>query len=656
MNFMKMIRSWLIAIPLLFALTSLAEDLTHLSLEELVDLKITSVSKTERRLSELGAAAYVIRNEDLRRSGATSIPESLRYVPGLQVARLDANKWAVSSRGFNGRFTNKLLVLIDGRSVYTPLFSGVFWESQDVLFEDVEQIEVIRGPGGSVWGANAVNGVINIITKKASKTQGTFVSAGYGSEEQGFGEFRFGDKAGKNGYYRLYAKYFNRDEGFHGHDDWRSGQGGFRSDFELYEGSDLTVQGDYYDSQIGHRTTTPILTSPFSLTFDEDISSIGGNLLSRWTHSLENGSRLQLQGYYDRRERNSFILEEIRDSLDVDFQYEFNVGENQKWTCGFEHSLTSDETRGSFELSLNPRTRTTQLLSTFAQNEITVIDDKLWVTVGSKFDHNEYTGYEAQPSLKTVWKPSPNHTLWTSVSRAVRTPSRVEHDARITDSVTPGPTAVTLFGDRHRESEELLALELGHRMIPISWFSTDLSVFFNQYEHLLTLERGAAYTETTPSPTHLVVPLFVSSKMSGETYGLELSAQCEAASWLKLSGSYTFLQMQLHRSADSNDMTSENDEGRNPRHQINLRAQCNISKEIEWDTGVRFVDSLPAISISSYVTLDTRIAYRPTRRIEISLVGQHLLDSPHPEFAPNFIDTQATQVEYSIYGKVSCRF
>jgi iron complex outermembrane recepter protein len=637
-----------------------AEDLMKLSLEELMNVKVTSVSKTEKKLFDLGAAVYVIPEDELRRSGAVNVMDALRYVPGLNVARLDSNKWAVSARGFNGRFANKLLVLVDGRSVYTPLFSGVFWEIQDLPMEDIDRIEIIRGPGGSVWGANAVNGVINIITKNSKTTQGTLISAGYGTEEQGFGLFRFGDKIGDNGSYRLYGKYFNRDAGFHGHDDWRMGQGGFRSDFRIAPDSDLTIQGDYQDGELGQRAIAPTLTAPFSRTFDEDIVVSGGNLLSKWNHLLEDGSRIQLQAYFDRRIRHGILLAEDRNSFDFDVQHEFTVGEHQNWTWGFEHFLTSDETRPSFELALKPESRTSHVFSVFVQDEIVVVDDQLWITAGSKFEHNEFTGYEAQPNLRVVFKPEENHTLWTSFSRAVRTPSRIEHDGRINDSATAGaggvPLLVSVFGDRHMESEELFAMEVGHRMKPLRRLTTDLALFFNQYDHLLTLEPGAPFVETSPTPTHVVVPLFASNKMSGSAYGVELSAKYELASWVNLSGTYSFLQMELHRGANSNDLTSESQEGRSPRHQANIRAQFDVARNVETDVGLRYVDELRAFNIPSYVTLDARIGYRPTRNLEISLVGQHLLNSPHPEFAPVSIETQATQVEYSLFGKVTYRY
>jgi len=305
-------------------------ELSKLTFEDLMNLEITSVSKKAQKVSEAAAAIFVITSEDIRRSGVTSIPEALRMVPGLQVVRIDASKWAITSRGFNDRFANKLLVLIDGRSVYTPLYSGVFWDLQDTLLEDVERIEVIRGPGATLWGANAVNGIINIITKQAKETQGGLVTAGTGTEERGFGSVRYGSKLNDDTCYRVYAKYFDRDIGVDGVDNWHVVRGGFGVDWEPANGNSLTLQGDIYDDKIGDRISVASLDDPYTQTLDGDRESSGFNLLTRWKHVISDTSDMTLQLYYDRTKQNTIILDEIRDTFDIDFQHRFLLSKRQE--------------------------------------------------------------------------------------------------------------------------------------------------------------------------------------------------------------------------------------------------------------------------------------------------------------------------------------
>lgn len=402
-------------------------DLTNMSLEDLMNLEVTSVSKKEQKLSQTAAAIYVVTQEDIRRSGATSIPEVLRMVPGLQVARLSGSKWAITSRGFNGRFANKMLVLVDGRSVYTPTFSGVFWDVQDLLLEDVERIEVIRGPGGTLWGANAVNGVINIITKPAKETQGGFLTAGSGSEERGFGGFRYGGKLGRDIAYRLYSKYFNRSNladmsGRNSPGGWDILRGGFRMDWKGTERDSLTLQGDIYNGHIRERNSSIVsLVPPFRRTLDSQTGVSGGNVMALWNRTFAGGSAMRLQMYYDRtrHEDSSAVITsrgEIVDSSDLDFQHRFALGKRQDIVWGIGYRFTSDSVQNTFSVAFDPNHRATHLFSTFVQDEIFIVKDRLRLTVGSKFEHNDYTGFEAQPSLRLLWTPNDRHTFWGAIS------------------------------------------------------------------------------------------------------------------------------------------------------------------------------------------------------------------------------------------------
>ena len=555
-------------------------------------------------------------------------------VPGLQVARIDANKWAITSRGFNGRFANKLLVLIDGRSVYTPLFSGVFWDIQDAMLEDVERIEVIRGPGATLWGANAVNGVINIITKQAKETQGGLVTAGAGTEERGFGSVRYGSKLNDATCYRVYAKYFDRDSGVDasgddGVDDWHVVRGGFRVDWEPANGNSLTLEGNIYEGNVSEKLTLASLTAPFARTLDVDLEISGLNLLTQWQHVISDTSDMALQLYYDRTERNTVIFDGIRDTFDIDFQHRFFLSERHYIIWGLGYRFTCDDIGNTFSMSFYPDSRDDNLFSAFVQDEIILVEDRLHLTLGSKFEYNDYTRYEIQPNARLMWTPHSQHSAWMAVSRAVRTPAR-NVDARINQEVSdqygPQPVVVSLFGNNDFESEELVAYEIGYRVRAMDRLSLDIATFFNNYDNLLTYEQVEPYHETSPSPPHLVIPITGDNKMQGETYGIELVANWQALDWWCLKAVYTYLQMQLHLDGDSRDILSEGAEGDSPHHQFSLRSSIDLPGDLEFDLWIRYVDNLPNQDVGSYITFDTRLGWTPHKDIELSIVGQNLLD------------------------------
>ena len=641
------------------------DDLTSLSLEDLMNVNVTSVSKKPQRLLDAASAIYVITQEDIRRSGARTIPDLLRMVPGIQVARMDANKWAITSRGFNGRFANKLLVMIDGRSVYTPAFSGVIWEVKDTLLEDIDRIEVIRGPGATLWGANAVNGVISIITKKANDTQGGLVNTGIGTEEQGFGGARYGGKVGEDVNYRVYMKYFNRDNtetagDTEGHDDWRMGRGGFRVDWDKGVNDKLTFQGDYYDGTAGQRVTVPDLsTTSLYRRIDENIDLSGGNFLFRWNRILNEESDLSLQFYYDRTERNEFVIEEIRDTFDIDLQHRFHLPLNNEVLWGGRFRFTTDDVDGSSTLSVSETSREDPLFSAFVQDEITLIPDKLYLTLGSKIEHNNYTGIEVQPSSRILYTPSAKHTVWGAVSRAVRTPSRLEHTIRLNQvpfapgSLFPGSPATMgiITGDNNFDSEVITAFEIGYRTQPTNRLFFDAAAFYNVYYDLLTIENG------TPAPPDFSVPAFVRNKMNGDAYGVELAARWQALEWWNIKGSYSYMKLQLHTSGDSTDTFSEDGaEDDIPNHQFSFRSMMDLPGDLEFDSWIRYVDSVPSVDVDSYITLDARLGWNLTEKIELSIVGRNLLEKRHKEYGPSsIINTQVTDIERSVYASITWR-
>ncbi len=628
-------------------------DLTELGLEELMNVEVTSVSKKPQKLSNAAAAVFVITAEDIRRSGATNIPEVLRMVPGLEVAQSDANKWAVTSRGFNGGFANKLLVLMDGRSVYTPLYSGVFWDQQDTMLEDLDRIEIIRGPGATLWGANAVNGVVNIITKKAIDTQGWLATVGAGSEEKRFCDVRYGRKSGENTKYRFYAKYFDREDSVYSSgndavDEWHALRAGFRLDSKTQGGDIITFQGDIFNGKSGEEIN--IAAPGLSQTINQKTDFNGGNILGRWDRSFSESSDIAIQLYYDRTSINSNSIIEVRDTVDIDIQQRFLFGTRHGIVLGCGYRITRDNIHDSITTTLIPDRRHDDLWSAFLQDEISFSDDNIKLTIGSKFEHNDYTGIEIQPNIRAIWRPLKLYSVWAAVSRAVRTPSRAESDVRYYSAINTAPFLSRLYGDVDFESEDLIAYEIGLRLYPCEHLSLDLTTFHNDYDNLRTFEFGGLNA----------VPLYIrmdgGNKMEASTYGVELAVDYQPFIWWRLAGAYTFLQMQLHLHGDSTDTVSENAEGESPHHQISLRSSMDLSHDVELDLWARYVDSLPSQDIGSYITLDIRLGWELSRDLELSICGKNLLDSQHPEFESEIVETTPTEVERSIYGKITFKF
>jgi iron complex outermembrane receptor protein len=646
-------------------------DVTAMSMEDLMNMQVTSVSKRTQKVADAAAAIFVITQEDIRRSGATSIPEALRLVPGLEVARIDENKWAIGSRGFNGRFDNKLLVLIDGRSVYTPLFSGVYWNIQDVMLEDLDRIEVIRGPGATLWGANAVDGVINIITKPAASTQSAIVTAGGGTEERAAGGARYGSKIGDSINYRIYGKYFdwgpsNYITGGTAHDAWDAVRGGFRADWTPAGSNSLTLQGDMYRSNYNETLTIPTLSAPYSSTFPNNGVYSGGNILARWNHTTEGGS-MSLQAYYDNTTTvDHSLFEDHQNIFDIDFQDGFHAGNRQQFLWGLGYRSILDHNDSSFTVSLQPNQVNLNQFSTFVQDEISLVDNRLRLTVGTKLEHNTFTGFEVEPNARLLWTLTPNQSVWTAVSRAVRTPALTEEGLRLNSQVippgtlpsnpTPFPAVVAVFGSPQFNSEDLLAYEFGYRMQATSNVSLDIATFYNSYSNLRSAEPGTPYPEGSPAPTDIVVPFVAGNKMSGGTYGLELFADWKVVPKWRLAGSYSYLQMDIHKNSDSQDPTADIPNGSSPRHQWYLRSSIDLPKHFDQDTTLRFVDHLSGLNLPSYYSLDAHLGWKPVTNLELSIGGQNLLNNQHLEFLPDFVNTAPTVVKRSIFGSITVKF
>ncbi len=646
------------------------EGLLDLSLEELINIDITSVSKREQKLLEAPAAIFVITQEDIKRSGATSIPELLKMAPGIEVARIDTNKWAISARGFNSRFANKLLVLIDGRSVYTPLFSGVYWDAQDILLEDIERIEVIRGPGATLWGANAVNGVINVITKKAKDTQGMLVTGGAGDEELGFGAFRYGNNIGKDISFRVYGKYFERDDAKFStsegaFDSWDSLRGGFRLDWQLSSKDSLTVEGDIYENNLGQTTTIPIFTAPYYEILNVEDSDINGdNVLGRWEHAFSIDSKLMTQLYYDQNQWTNAGFAYDRETIDFELQHQFILTKRNAILWGAGYRFTNDYGWDSFTMALSPESHEEHLFSAFLQDEITLVQKELKLTIGSKIEHNNSTDVELQPNVRLMWTPNDRHSLWAAVSHAVRTPSRGENDIRLNTSIiAPGtlfdnsPVAlIAFYGNRDFESEELNAYEFGYRILVSNKLSFDIATFYNEYDELRSVEQLDSFLTYWEGLTYLTIPYSFVNSMYGKTYGVELSASWQPTNWWRLSAAYSYLQMELYLDEASGINLPEITTGESPHHQLSLRSSFDITKRIQFDWWLRYVDSLPALDIDSYTALDCRLAWNPIKNIELSVTGQNLTDNQHPEFKQEmFVNSSYTEVERSVYLKFTWR-
>jgi len=606
--------------------------LKKLSVEELMDIEVTSVSRRPEKISETASAIQVVTQEDIRRSGATSLPEALRLASNLQVAQVDSRQWAISARGFNSTTADKLLVLIDGRAVYTPLYAGVFWDVQDTLLEDIDRIEVISGPGATLWGANAVNGVINITTKNSKDTQGLLLLGGGGTELRDFAGVRYGGALATNLHFRVYGKYFDRDStvlpsGRDATNDWRMGQGGFRLDWDASDANLLTLQGDLYDGRIVQPAR-------------DDISVGGGNLIGRWSHTISEDSDFKLQLYYDRTHRDiPGTFSEDLDTYDVDFQHRFPLGQRHDIVWGLGYRLINDEVGNTPGLAFLPARVSRQWFSAFLQDEIALVKDRLHLTLGTKIEHNDYTGFEFQPSGRLAWKLSERQTLWAAISRAVRTPSRIDREL-----YSPATPPFVLAGGPNFVSEEVLAYELGYRIQPHRRVSLSIAAFYNDYDNLRSVEK-------VNPPTNF--PLVLGNGQKGESYGAELTADYRVTDWWRLRAGYTPLHVRIRPKPGSTDTSFGSSESHDPEHQVFLRSSMDLPGNFEFDASFRYVTRIANQAVPAYAEMDVRVAWKPTARLELSIVGQNLLHDHHAEFGAV---TTRQEIERGVYGKVAWRF
>jgi iron complex outermembrane receptor protein len=646
--------------------SSTSTNSTELTLDQLVNLTVTSVTRTETKLNDAPAAISVITQEDIERSGATSIPEALRMAPGMDVAQINASEWAVGARGFNSQYSDKLLVLEDGRSVYTPSFAGVVWGVQDLMLEDLDRIEVIRGPGASLWGANAVNGVVNIISKSAKDTQGLLVTTSAGTEMQPSTAIRYGDAIATNLFYRVYVKYDNAD-GFvnantEGQDDWNMLRGGWRMDWEATDGDLVTFQGDAYSGDFGQYAEEPVIPVPAAPPYNSSVNLTsrmnGVDVLGRWTHDFSEDSKLTLQAYYDHAVDWDVGVEGILDTYDVDLQHQFQLGERQNivWGAGYRFYPQENPPSpvSSFSSVYNPR----QLGSAFVQDDVTLVPDRLHFIAGSKFEHNDYTGFEMEPSARLLWTPSDKQTVWGSVSRAVRTPSTYETGINFdVTNVPPSaatfglPALIKLTGNPNLQSERLMAYELGYRVEPLPDLAFDAAGFYNHYDNLANFALGTPTPVIPPGsffPQYVLVPETLLNTTHAESWGTELSGQWRVTDYWRLIASYSWLHMSLHPNTSS-------EQGDGPGNQAQIRSYLDLPHNIEVNGALYYMDDLPDIGITSYIKADLGVTWRPWKSLQIGVYGQNLLDNGHVEYFSNRGYNQAG-IPRIIYGKVTCTF
>jgi iron complex outermembrane receptor protein len=612
--------------------------LKGLSLEELGNIEVTTASKSPVKLSQTAAAVYVITQEDMRRAGARSLTEALRLAPGVDVAQIDSVKWAVGIRGFQSRLSRDVLVLIDGRSVYSPLFHGVYWEVQDTLLEDVDRIEVIRGPGGTIWGANSVNGVINIITKNAKDTKGTFVTGGGGTVDQGFLDVRQGGGT-DNFSYRIYGKGVDNGPEYHPNgqnfDDWRRAQGGFRTDWNIGPSDSLTIQGDIYDEVAGEDVRVASLTPPYATNVQANAELSGGNLTTRWQRKLKSGSDIQVEAYYDRVNRLQSNQAEYRNTVDVDFVHHIPL-QRQIFTWGLEARLSPASLPTIVPTYVfTPNERTDQLYTAYAQDDFSLVRDKLSLTAGAKLLHSSFVGFDLEPSVRLLWTPTARQSFWAAVTRAVRTPSDIEDTLQNTMLVSTNPLTFSVTeGDGRFTSETLLGYEAGYRSLVTKTFSLDLAAFYNRYDHLASLEpAGPPFLENDEGTPAFVIPYVNGNGVKGTTSGFEIVPDWKPKSWWRIQASYSLLHMDLRTWGGSRDTTTvAQNEGASPHHQARLQSSFDLSRNVELGVTFRYVGALPFYGISGYETGDARIAWRPVSHIELSVLGQNLLQPHHFEY------------------------
>ena len=644
------------------------QDLTDIEFDELMKIEVTSVSKKNEKLSEAAAAIYVVTEEEIRRTGATSIPEALFLVPGVDAAKIDSNKWAVSIRGFNGRFSNKLLVMVDGRSIYTPTSSGVYWESLNYLMSDIKRIEVIRGPGATLWGTNAVNGVINIITKEATGKEGSALSLTMGTESQGVGASQ-GAEINENTKFRAYVngRKLEESKDLSGHDQGNEGQylqTGLRFDLELDDDQWLTLQGDIYKHDLRQQFSLSNFEDPYIAEIQSgDVDLIGGNIGARWGMKTSIDSELNIRTSYDVYEHNDLQFKETRNTLNIEIEHQFTPFKNHQLIWGGGYRWSQSDIESSAYFSTSSSVENLDIWNLFIQDTMELPEQNLSLTFGTKIEGNTNSSTEIQPNIRLSWLPSDRVTLWGAISRAVRIPSQVESDSTINIQVlqpsqfdpTATPGLLQIVGNNGFQSEELNAYELGFRWLPTSTLSFDVATFYNVYNDLLSYDIGDAEIKNVNGSTFYVIPINLDNNLEGYSYGTEWLATWQVTRQSRLRFSYSFIDIKLKDKAE-NSFSSEVISlvaDRSIEHQASFWGSFDLSDSVELDLRLYYASerkwdsSGGDYSISDGFDSDLRIGWQATKALNFSIIGRNLLHAEKQQFITESSSTDSL-IERSI--------
>lgn len=634
------------------------QDVVVPALSQVVD----TVDRQESTVGRSPAAVFVITQEMIQKSGARNVPEALRMAPGISVAKIDASTWAITARGFQGRFANKLLVQIDRRVVYSPtMYGGVFWDMQDLVLADVERIEVIRGPGATTWGSNAVNGVINIITKKSSDTQGALIQSGGGNQEKDFNTVRYGGKPSEDLSWRAWGQQFDRNRGWsttNVPDSWRQQRGGFRTDWTPAKEDTVTVQGDIFNGYEGQQFDNTIPQPPFETVVDDVIHVSGGDILARHEHVWDEDTSWQCWAYYDRIRRNHTAFSMTQDTYDLDCQYQFSPGEFHKCIAGANYRLVHDNTSGGFSMNLIPPSYSTQWASVFASDTMTLYEDYLYFTLGCRLEYNSFGKFQPEPTARLLWLPSERQSCWMAVSRAVRNPTRFDTGLSVNLYSGVPNTFYNVLGQTTQLPEDVMAYEIGYRAAPTDNFSFDLAGYINAYENLQGFgDPGAPIFYPPGTYFNNPVPLFLlpvpfANNVRAVTYGFEATATWKVRSNWELFGSYSLFEANAS-SSEFFDVTVPQIEGGTPHNQMYVRSSWNLSDDLRWDLIGRYVDRVTSLAIPKYIEMDTQLSWQITRTMEARLVGQNLLNPQHLEYRDWQLGMRATEVRRGIYAMLS---
>jgi iron complex outermembrane receptor protein len=636
--------------------------LKDLTLAQLGNVEVTTASKAPEQVWRTSAAIFVLTQDDIRRSGATTIPAALRLVPGVEVAQINSNRWSIGIRGFGSRLTRDVLVLIDGRTVYTTLLAGTYWEVQNLMLADVERIEVIRGPGGTIWGPNAVNGVINIITRSSKDTHGAYVSVTGGNVEEGIINARYGGGDGNGLDYRVYGMAFDRGPQYHpdgiDYDRWRSVQGGFRVDIAKNDHDRFTVQGDAYDEGAGESVNATTYAPPYSQVLDGTARLSGGNILARWQGIQGEGKDFQLQVYYDRANRHELNFEDLRDTFDVDFVDRFRLPWAQQFSWGFGTRFSRGKNPTIVSgLYFLPETRTDRLFTGFFQDDIGIVDDKLTLSLGTKLLITNYTAAQFQPTVRLLWTPRKTQTFWASFTHALRTPSDAERALYLTGFTGAFINGLPFFArfnaNPNFHSEELNGYEVGYRQLFRENLYVDIAAFHNHYGDLFSEDlTGAPFVENSPAPPHYLLPAQFGNGLVGITKGIEIAPEWKPLPSWRLGASYSFLQMRLMKGTNSQDVgIAQFTEGSSPRHEVTAQSGFDFNKAFSLDLTYRFVSGLPAQKINPYSTADALFTWHTRSHLSFSVVGRNLFQPYHYEFASDPAPNVATR--RNVYGQIT---